>query len=508
MPPAKRPEVPALPVRQWLADWEAVLFDRAQHRRKPPESFYVLSMQASQLRALCDIRRRSTAGKRSRKTDLGIQRRHNSERSHEIAEYVHHGFPWSSLSKSSRDSGEFDDLIKPGWLPTAIVVNILLPQDNREGKVVAREDLIEVKTDAKGGVTLQLPPGSNARSWSPRQVAPIEVIDGQHRLWAFEEDGDFAGNFDLPVVAYHGLDISWQAYLFYVINIKPTKINTSLAFDLYPLLRTEDWLEHAGGPVIYRESRAQELTEAMWFYPESPWHSRIDMLGESGRKYVTQAAWIRSLLATFIKRWESPRVHIGGLYGAPTAVDNSVLPWTRSQQAAFLVYLWIQFRDAVADSAASWTQGLREAEPEELLGGDAAFMGRSTLPNTDQGVRALLAVTNDLCYVRADDLELRAWAANEFTEGTSEIGIKKSLDSLKRRKVATFVTEIMRGLSDYDWRTFSAPGLNARERSNKARFRGSTGYRELRRDLLIHLSTKRGRVGKTAQEVLSLLKWD
>ncbi|MDF1595147.1 MAG: hypothetical protein P1T08_03445 [Acidimicrobiia bacterium] len=84
MPPQRRPEIAALRVRQWLSAWDEVLFDPAQHRRRPPDSFFVLSMQATQLRALCDIRRRTTRGQRARKTDLGIQRRHNEEHSHVV----------------------------------------------------------------------------------------------------------------------------------------------------------------------------------------------------------------------------------------------------------------------------------------------------------------------------------------------------------------------------------------------------------------------------------------
>lgn len=502
-----RPHVPALRVRQWLSAWDDVTFDASQHRRRPPDSFYLLSMQATQLRALSDIRRRTTRGGRPRRTDLGIQRRHSADRSHEIAEYIRSGFPWSSLSRARRESGDYDDLTKPGWLPTAIVVNILLPEDNREGQAVAGDDLIDVVSDGDT-VSLQLPKGFQSRDWKPKKAAPIEVIDGQHRLWAFEEDDHLDGSFELPVVAFHGLDISWQAYLFYVINIKPTKINASLAFDLYPLLRTEDWLERAGGPAIYRESRAQELTEALWSYSDSPWHNRIDMLGESGRKYVTQAAWIRSLLATFIKKWESPRVRIGGLYGAPAGADEAVLPWTRSQQAAFLIFLWAEFGAAVAASDEPWATELRSVEPAGEIGGDAAFLGSSTLPNTDQGVRGLLAVTNDLCYVRADDLDLREWPANDFSEATSGIGIRDALGSLQEREFANFVTEIMTGLATYDWRTYSAPGLGPEERSAKARFRGSTGYKELRRDLLFHLSQGRGDVGAAAADVIGLLKWD
>lgn len=501
-----RPEIPALPVRQWLASWDESEFDTSQHRRKPADSFFVLSMPAIQLRALCDIRRRTAKEQRARKTDLGIQCRHNEQRSQEISEYVRHGFPWSSISQAARDSGDYEDLKKPGWLPTAIVVNVLISQDDREGQSVAADDLIDVQS-SDGGTKLVLPEGSDKASWRPKRTAPMEVIDGQHRLWAFEEDTQINGDFEVPVVAFHGLDISWQAYLFYVINIKPAKINTSLAFDLYPLLRTEDWLEHAGGPQIYRESRAQELTEALWSYSESPWHDRIDMLGERGRKQVTQAAWIRSLLATFVKKWESPRVRIGGLFGAPAGENNAVLPWTRSQQSAFLIFIWQRFAEAVGATAAEWAESLREAEPE--IDGDAAFSGPTTLPNTDQGVRAFLAVVNDLCYVKAEDLDLRSWAATDFSEGTSSIGIQDALASLKGRKpIAQFVTSVTKGLAEYDWRTFSAPDLPPDVRSAKARFRGSTGYRELRRDLLLHLADGKGDVSTAASEVLTLLGWD
>jgi hypothetical protein len=124
-----------------------------------------------------------------------------------------------------------------------------------------------------------------APSWQPRILPPFEVIDGQHRLWAFNRNDD--PTFELPVVAFHGLDISWQAYLFWTINIKPKRINPSLAFDLYPLLRAEDWLDKAEGHYVYRETRSQELTEALWSNEDSPWYDRINMLGEKKIRWVT-----------------------------------------------------------------------------------------------------------------------------------------------------------------------------------------------------------------------------
>ena len=175
------------------------------------------------------------------------------------------------------------------------------------------------------------------------------MIDGQHRLWAFPSD-DLNGYFELPVVAFVGLDLSWQAYLFYTINIRPKKINASLAFDLYPLLRTEAWLTKFEGHVIYRETRAQELVDLLWSYPESPWYHRINMLGERRNKglTVTQASWVRSLLASFVKNWEGRRISIGGLFGSTVGEHNTVLPWSRSEQAAFLILIgeFISARDS------------------------------------------------------------------------------------------------------------------------------------------------------------------
>ena len=198
-------------------------------------------MPAVELRALCGISRRDASKVGDRALDLGIQRRHEQDRSEEIAKFVDYGFPWSTLSEAKRKSADFDDLRKPGWLPTSIVINILKQSDERSlNAKVSKEDIVEV-SDTSHGSLLSLPYDNWRPSWAPKILSPFEVIDGQHRLWAFNKDDD--PSFELPVVAFHGLDISWQAYLFWTINIKPKRINPSLAFDLYPLLRAEDWLD-------------------------------------------------------------------------------------------------------------------------------------------------------------------------------------------------------------------------------------------------------------------------
>ncbi len=498
MPPSsdreQRRRLQALRVHQWLPDWDEVDFDPKQYRAQPPKDFYLFTLPAAQLRALCGIFRRSTAEGRARSRDLGIQRRHDEGRSVEIHEFVEHGFPWSALSEQRRKSGEFDDLKKPGWLPTAIVVNILKRDETRNGRSVHVTDTIRVSDQNREMAELHLPLGFDDSTWEPSSLAPLEVIDGQHRLWAFN-DRRFAEGFSLPVVAFYGLDISWQAYLFYTINIKPKRINTSLAFDLYPLLRTEDWLDRFEGHPIYRETRAQEITEALWSYPKSPWHYRIDMLGGRGGS-VTQAAWIRSLLATFVKAYESRRVRVGGLFGAPLGEDRPVLEWSRAQQSAFIILIWQELREAVSATDAPWASELRNLPnstslPSDAaaLPSDAAFSGKFTLLNNDQGVRGVLAVFNDLCYVLADTLNLRDLQSDEVGDGTSEVAISNALDAFRQARIGDFVTALAFHLANYDWRTSGTPGLTEAERSSKARFRGGTGYRELRSDLLHHVAT-------------------
>jgi DGQHR domain-containing protein len=315
-----------------------------------------------------------------------------------------------ALSEARRRSAEFNDLRKPGWLPTAIVVNILEKTAERENKKVSKSDLIRVCA-AGERYSLILPYEKWSEDWRPTDVPPLEIIDGQHRLWAFEKTAD--PRFELPVVAFYGLDVSWQAYLFWTINIKPKRINASLAFDLYPLLRAEDWLDRGEGHSVYRETRSQELTEVLWSHPDSPWYDRINMLGERQNPWVTQSAWIRSLMATFIRRWEARRSSMGGLFGSRIQGGVEVLDWSRAQQAAFLLYSWRQLHSAIQESSASWARSLRnrankDHTPASL--GDPAFYGAYSLVKTDQGVRGYLHVVNDLCFIMASNLQLRTYS--------------------------------------------------------------------------------------------------
>ncbi|PWT73025.1 MAG: hypothetical protein C5B59_14385 [Bacteroidetes bacterium] len=497
--------VQLLTVSQWLPAWSKVRFDEKTFQSKPEKRFFLCSIKASHLKALTGVYRRSTKDQQARSLDPNVQRGHEEERSEEIREFIQYGFPWCEMGESKRSMPGAEDLRKPGWLPTAILVNILPPGTVRNGIKIPDEDLIQLEEQGDR-ISLVLPKGFSGTSWQPKKVFPLEVIDGQHRLWAFEgfNPGE---DFELPVVAFFGLDRAWQAYLFWSVNITPKKINRSLAFDLYPLLRQQTWLDRFSGHSIYRETRCQELVEALWSNAESPWFQRINMLGEKKqeREYkgpmVTQAAWIRSLMASFVKQWEGSGTRIGGLFGAPPSQNDPLLPWNRPMQAAVLIFAGKSLRTSVEDSQAPWAKHLRRVGDVGLLkGDDPAFYGEYSLLSSDQGIRGFLFVVNDLCFVETERLALREWRWEDVFEelsggkisATEEEAVNAALKSFAKTKAAKFIEEIAIGLGSYDWRTSSTPNLSENERLGQSVFRGSGGYKEMRRQLLLHLSERRG----------------
>ncbi len=497
-------KIKALKVNQWLDAWGKYNFDPKQRRKKPEPAFYIFKLSAPQLKSLSGIFRRTSAEKEKGFIE-NIQRAHEPERSAKIKKFIRFGYPYSDLSQAKADSGEFENLKKPGWLPTAIIINILAKDDKRLGKYkVHEDDLLKLNKDGDEFVTIELPESfTGDLKWKPKELHPIEVIDGQHRLWAFEDDSD-AKDFELPIVAFYGLDISWQAYLFWSINITPKKINASLAYDLYPLLRAEDWLESDDNYIVYRETRAQEIIEALWSNPISPWYKKINMLGEKGIDSVSQSAYLRSLVSTFLR---SKQKKLGGLYSAPLEYFDDILPWNGAQQVAFIIFIWSALIKSINNSSAQWANSLRKLETPAKASegyGDPAFSGRFSLLKTDQGVRGILYTYNDLAFSFAEKLKLeQVFSKGDLSsKATDEKEVNNSLKILNENKnLKSFIDELSNVISGFDWRTSAAEKLTAREQSIKAGYRGSGGYKMLRYHLLEHIGRREDEIAKTALQI-------
>jgi hypothetical protein len=216
---------------------------------------------------------------------------------------------------------------------------------------------------------------------------------------------------------------------------------------------------------------------------------------------VSQAAWVRSLLATFVKSWGGKRVSIGGLFGAPVGSDEQVLPWSRHEQAAFLIAAGECFQDAVKSGHEQWQKALRAVKERDLVAAkdDAAFFGSHTLIAQDQGIRAFLSVVNDLTLLSADKLQLGAWGEGSNITSVDLTVVTEALKSLKNTEVFRFLTDLGKRLAKFDWRASSAPGLSSAESLMKAAFRGSGGYRDLRSQILLELSDGKDAVATAAK---------
>lgn len=508
----KHKEITTYKVDQWLKEWDDINFAADEMRKKPNPFFIMFKMDARLLKRLSDVHRRKSED--SAIKDLSVQRPHNESRSQEIHNYIHGGFPWSTISETQRQSEEYKDLKMPGILPTAIIANILAPDSERGKYSLQTEDSIQIKNINSDFPTLIIPDSVFSEDWDPN-LKPFEIIDGQHRLWAFDEEEDLNGNYELPVIAYYDLDRAWQAYLFYTINIKPVKINTSLGYDLYPLLRTQNWLEPLNdGLTFYRENRAQELVEALWIYKESPWRNRIKMLGE-GEGNISQASFINTLTSSFLKK--PTNKGIGGLFSnlITQGGKNKVLNWNRTQQAGFLILFWDLILESlniyleeeeeeedgidILSEEPSWAKSIREYEKQEdrIEGMHPAFTSKNSFLSRDQGVRGISMFLNDFFYFLASDdsiwnLNELAWDDDLDEKTILADSIDKAIQDFKEHNIYGVLKSLSREILKMDWRTGSSDFTdNPEQKFKQMSYKGSSGYTMIWKELVVIISTSK-----------------
>lgn len=123
------------------------------------------------------------------------------------------------------------------------------------------------------------------------------IIDGQHRLSGFTElnwDG-----FDLIVSIFIDLPVEDQAMVFATINLKQTKVNASLVYDLFEETRFRS-----------PEKTCHNISKSLNQEQGSPFYHQIKPLGKREPEYdgkLTQATFVRRLLAHVCKTPEAIR---------------------------------------------------------------------------------------------------------------------------------------------------------------------------------------------------------
>ena len=222
--------------------------------RQPIGEFFIASMP---YRDLCDITffdiRRVLRDSRDVEKYLGIQRPLSPKRVRELEKYV-----------KTVDA----------TFPTSVIIAV-------DGRCASYDEKSREMT-----LSNWLEPSEDEEPIFFRNIA--RVLDGQHRL-AGLSDGGPAGNFEINVSLFVDIDISEQANIFSTVNLAQTKVNRSLAYDLFELA-------NARSP----QKTCHNISVALDQNSTSPFHLKIKRLGVAteGRfnETITQATFVQRLL--------------------------------------------------------------------------------------------------------------------------------------------------------------------------------------------------------------------
>ncbi len=217
---------------------------------QPLGDFYIASIPAKELVNITyfDVRR-VMMEERDVEKYLGIQRKLNAARVKQIVTYIN---------------------TVDAVFPTAVIIAV-------KGKCVEINQNIMTLSNYLDG--------EESDHIYYRNIA--RVLDGQHRLAGLEE---YQGNsFDVNVSIFVDADISDQANIFSTVNLAQTKVNKSLAYDLYELMKTRSPQKMCHNVAVTLDKESG-----------SPFHKKIKRLGiaTDGRsgETITQAAFIEPLL--------------------------------------------------------------------------------------------------------------------------------------------------------------------------------------------------------------------
>lgn len=220
--------------------------------QQPIGAFFIGVMDAKRLCDVTDFDVRRLVKERDFETYLGIQRPLDKSRVKEIRDYVTHVdacFPTGVILSVRGECANYDDKEK------TLTLSNYFDEEDSDRNVLYRE------------------------------IA--RVIDGQHRIEGLKEISNTT--FEVNVSIFVEIDVAEEAYIFSTVNLAQTKVNRSLAIDLYELAKSRSPQKfcHNAAVVLDREK-------------DSPLYHRIKRLGVAteGRftETITQANFVDSLM--------------------------------------------------------------------------------------------------------------------------------------------------------------------------------------------------------------------
>ncbi len=115
-----------------------------------------------------------------------------------------------------------------------------------------------------------------------------KILDGQHRIAGLKENAQIQREFQINVVLFVDMGLEDQAIVFATINKTHTKVNKSLAWDLFDFATTRS-------PQKTSHNIARALNEK----EKSPFYGKIKVLGvadDKEKETITQATFVKSLI--------------------------------------------------------------------------------------------------------------------------------------------------------------------------------------------------------------------
>ena len=220
---------------------------------QPVGTYYSCEIPAQTLLEICQFDFRQIRENNGVKEFMGIQRPLKEDRVREIRKYI-----------STQDAS----------FPTSIVISVdercaSLHREGSENKLVLKSfsdpEFKEIVIPFRGIAT---------------------IIDGQHRLKAFEGT---PLDWRLSVNIFVGIDEGTQAMIFSKVNLAQTKVNRSLVYDLFALDRNRS-----------PEKTSHELVVNLNNIPTSPFYQKIKRLGSATDgvfgETLSQATIVKGLL--------------------------------------------------------------------------------------------------------------------------------------------------------------------------------------------------------------------
>jgi len=220
--------------------------------QQPIGEFFVGVLDSKRLCEITHFDVRRILREREFETYLGIQRPLNEKRVEEIEQYVQ---------------------TVDACFPTAVIlsVNANCAKYDEEKQLLTLSNY-EDPEDAE-------------RTIFYRQIA--KVIDGQHRIEGLKNYNGLA--FGVNVSIFVEIDVAEEAYIFSTVNLAQTKVNKSLAYDLFDLARSRS-----------PQKLCHNIAVALDQDEKSAFYHRIKRLGVAteGRfsETLTQATFVEALI--------------------------------------------------------------------------------------------------------------------------------------------------------------------------------------------------------------------